>query len=306
MSTGITNGVLAIDNGGSSTCVVTKSVNESFPSVKGLYGNRTLTNINGKYDYVVDYEGKKYVMGTLAKYDCPYPLQMHTDTKQHIFFDLSILVAIHQFGYSVNHLVVSVPISMHNDEEKYGIIERLLGQHTIVVNGHRKSFTIMDVKVAPETAVAFWINEPEGKNRFIDLGSRTIGYATTLYEDGVNRFIDSESGTFKGKGLEALNDSYNQEALSDYICGRLMSMWNKNDNVYLLGGGALDRLLVEGINSYFPKSNVMGNPKMANAIGMYLLGRIAYNMEWNEGRWLFTPFWSNITDSCLTYPKFLS
>ncbi len=275
----ISSGVIAIDNGGSSTCVVTKNTKECFPSVKGLYGNRTLTDINGKYDYIVEYEGKKYVMGTLAKYDCPYPLQMHTDTKQHLFFDLSALVAIHQFGFSANYVILSVPITMHNDEEKYGIIERLLGKHSITVNGHKKTFTIMDIKVAPETAVAFWIEEPQGKNRFIDLGSRTVGYATTLYEDGVNRFIDSESGTFKGKGLEALNDSYSQEALADYICGRLMSIWNERDNVYLLGGGALDELLVENIKKYFPKSIVMNNPKMANAIGMYLLGRIAYNMD---------------------------
>lgn len=279
MSQGITSGLIAIDNGGHSTCVVTKHTKECFPSVKGLYGKRTLTDIHGKYDYVVEYKGKKYVMGTLAKYDCPYPLQMHTDTKQHLFFDLSVLVAIHQFGFSANYVILSVPITMHNDEEKYGIIKRLLGEHTITVNNNRKSFMIMDIKVAPETAVAFWVEEPQGKNRFIDLGSRTIGYATTLYEDGINRFIDSESGTFKGKGLEVLNDSYSQEALADYICGRLMSIWSERDNVYLLGGGALDKLLVENIKKYFPKSVVMNDPKMANAIGMYLLGRIAYNME---------------------------
>lgn len=279
MSKGVSSGVVAIDNGGSSTCVVTKFTKECFPSVKGFYGNRNLTEIHGKYDYIVEYQGRKYVIGTLAKYDCPYPLQMHTDTKQNLFFDLSALVAIHQFGYSANYVVLSVPISMHNQEEKFGLIERLLGEHTITVNDYRKTFTIMDIKVAPETAVAFLIHEPQGKNRFIDLGSRTIGYATTLNEDGINRFIDSESGTFKGKGLEALNDSYNQEALADYICGRLISIWNEGDNVYLLGGGALDNLLVEGIRKYFPKTMVMENPQMANAIGMYLLGRIAYNME---------------------------
>ena|SRR5690606_7363668 len=272
------SGVIAIDNGGNSTCIVTKDTQEKFPSVKGYYGNRTLTEVSGKYDYIVDYKGEKYVMGTLAKYDCKYPLQMHTDTKQHLFFDLSTLVAIHQFGYTVNYVVTSVPITMHKDDEKFGIIERLIGDHTITVNGRKKSFQIMDIKVAPETAVAFWVNEPEGKNRFIDLGSRTIGYATTLYEDDINRFIDSESGTFKGKGLEALSDDYNQQALADYICGRLISMWNTNDNVYLLGGGALDNELVKHIIRYFPKAQVIKNPQMANAVGMYLLGRIAYNM----------------------------
>ncbi|AYP68221.1 partition protein [Bacillus phage vB_BcoS-136] len=274
----INSGVIAIDNGGNSTCVVTKNAQEKFPSVKGLYGNRTLTDVSGKYDYIVDYNGEKYVMGTLAKYDCKYPLQMHTDTKQHLFFDLSILVAVHQFGYSANYLVTSVPIAMHNDDEKFGIIERLVGQHTITVNGNRKNFTIIDVKVAPETAVAFWVKEPKGKNRFIDLGSRTIGYATTLFEDEINRFIDSESGTFKGKGLEALDTDYDQKALADYICGRLMSVWGENDNVYLLGGGALDGYLVDEIRNYFPKAVCLENPQMSNAIGMYLLGRIAFDM----------------------------
>jgi plasmid segregation protein ParM len=274
----INSGVIAVDNGGYSTCIITKDKKENFPSVKGRYGNRTLTDVSGKHDYIVDYEGECYVMGTLAKYDCQYPLQMHTDTKQHLFFDLSILVAIHQFGYSTNYLVTSVPITMHNDEEKYGIIQRLVGDHTITVNGKRKTFNIMDVKVAPETAVAFWVKEPQGKSRYIDLGSRTIGYATTIYEDDVTRFIDTESGTFNGKGLEALEGDYDQRALADFICGRLVSKWKKDDNVYLLGGGALDNDLVNCIRDYFPKATVLDNPQMANALGMYLLGRVAYNM----------------------------
>lgn len=272
------SGLISVDDGGNSTCVVTKNVQEKFPSVKGLYGNRTLTDATGKYDYVVEYKGEKYVMGTLAKYDCRYPLQMHTKTKCHTFFDLSILVAIHQFGFASNYLVTSVPISMHNDNEKSGRINRLRGEHTITVNGKTKSFHIMDVKVAPETAVAFWINEPSGKSRYIDLGSRTIGYATTMYEDGVTRFIDTESGTYNGKGLEALGEDYNQKALADYICGKLMANWKENDDVFLIGGGALDESLVSSIREYFPKSSVIDNPQMANAVGGYLLGRAVYEL----------------------------
>lgn len=275
----LSSGLISIDDGGYSTCVVTRNNKEKFPSVKGLYGNRTLTEVNGKYDYIVEYKGEKYVMGTLAKYDCKYPLQMHTDTKQHLFFDLSVFVAIHQFGYLSNYVVTSVPITMHNQKEKTGRIERLIGSHTIAVNGITKTFNIADVKIAPETAVAFWIEEPQGKARFIDLGSRTVGYSTTIYEHGVTRFIDTESGTFRGKGLEALSDDYDQKALADYICGRLMSTWNRNDTVYLLGGGALDKILVNHIKEYFPMASVLEDPQMANAVGMYLLGRVVFDME---------------------------
>lgn len=274
----ISSGLIAIDDGGNSTCVVTRNGQEKFPSVKGLYGRRTLTDVSGKYDYIVDYQDERYVMGTLAKYDCKYPIQMHSKTKQHLFFDLSVLVAIHQFGFSSNYLVTSVPIGMHNEEEKFGRISRLLGDHTIVVNGKSRTFNIMDVKVAPETAVAFWIKEQQGKNRFLDLGSRTVGYATTVLDEGVTRFIDTESGTINGKGLEALGEDYNQKALADFICGRLLAVWSPNDNVSLLGGGALDSQLVSHIREYFPKSVVLDNPQMANALGMYLLGRVAYDM----------------------------
>ena len=272
-----TSGLIVVDDGGYSTCVITKNGCESFPSVKGLYGERTLTDASGKYDYAVEYKGQKYVMGTLAKYDCKYPLQMHTKTKQHIFFDLSVLVAIHQFGFANNFLVTSVPIRMHNQEEKEGRIKRLKGEHTITVNGKTKTFNIMDAKVAPETAVAYWIKEPSGKTRFLDLGSRTIGYATTISGDGV-RFVDTESGTMYGKGLEALGEDYDQRALADYICGRLIVDWNERDSVYLLGGGAKDDNLVNSIKEYFPNAMVLDNPQMANVRGMYALGRIAFNM----------------------------
>lgn len=274
----LSSGLIAIDDGGHSTCVVTRNGQEMFPSVKGVHGERNLTEPMGKHDYIVEYKSQKYVMGTLAKFDCEYPLQMHTDTKQHKFFDLSILVAIHQFGFANNYLVTSVPIAMHTEDEKRGRIKRLEGEHTITVNGHTKTFYIMEARVAPETASAYWIKEPQGKARFIDLGSRTIGYATTISENGITRFLDTESGTFYGKGLEANKGSYNSLALADYICGRLISKWKRDDDVFLLGGGALDSDLVSSIRDYFPKSSIVDNPQMANSIGMYLLGKVVFNI----------------------------
>ena len=271
------SGVIAIDDGGYSTCVVTKSGVEVFPSVKGHYGRRNLTSAIGRHDFIVEYQGRKYVMGTLAEADCLMPLQMHTDTKQHDFYDLSVLVAIHQYGFLSNNVIISVPIAMHNEDEKSGRIARLRKSHTITVNDVTKTFSITDVKVAPESASAFWIEEPQGKNRFLDLGSRTIGYATTLNHNGDIRFIDTESGTFFGKGLQALDGNYDPQSLADYICGILSANWKKSDVVHILGGGALDTSLVSYIRDHFPNARVMENPQVANAIGMYNLGRLAYN-----------------------------
>lgn len=273
------SGVIAVDDGGYSTCVVTRNVEEMFYSVKGLYGDRTLTTSNGKHDFIVSYKGEKFVMGTLGKYDCAMPMEMHTKSKQHLFFDLSTLVAIHQYGYASNYLVSSVPIKMHTDEEKKGRIERLKRSHTITVNGITRTFSITDVKVAPESAVVFWLKQPKGKTRWLDLGSRTIGYGSTLNEDGINRFIDTESGTYFGKGLEALDEHYDAKGLADYICGRLIKVWDVNDKVYLLGGGALDEILVECIKRYFPNAVVIDDPTMANAKAMYRLGTFSYGFS---------------------------
>lgn len=271
-------GVVAVDDGGYSTAIVTKNNEDMFYSVKGLYGDRTLTETNGKHDFVVDYLGKKYVMATLAKYDCAMPMEMHTKSKANLFYELSTLVAIHQYGYSSNYLVCSVPIKMHNEDEKNARILSLKKSHTIAVNGITRTFTIDDVKVAPESAVAFWLHQPKGKTRWLDLGSRTIGYASTINEDGVNRFIDTESGTFFGKGLQALDEQYDAKGLADYICGRLIKVWDKYDKVYLLGGGALDKELVKHILQYFPNAEVIDNPQMANVKAMYRLGTISYGI----------------------------
>lgn len=271
-------GVIAVDDGGSSTCVVTRRGLEKFPSVKGYYGERNLTSITGKYDFVVEYNGEKFVLGTLAQFDCSMPLQMHTKSKANLFYDLSVLTSVHQFGFIENFLIVSCPIKMHNDEEKNRRIQRLIGSHSITVNGISKTFYISDVQVAPETASAYWVNEPKGKSRWIDLGSRTIGYGTTINQNGINRYIDTESGTIFGKGLEALGEQYNPKSLASYICGFLIKSWDESDKVYLLGGGALDIELVEYIKEYFPNSEVMDNPQMANVLGMYNLGRNAYGM----------------------------
>lgn len=272
-------GVIAVDDGGNSTCVVTRQGHEIYPSVKGLSGVRNISSVSGKYDFIVDYKGEKYVMGDLAKYDCAIPLEMNSNTKQHLFFDLSVLVSIHKYGFSRNFVIVSVPIRMHNDIEKNGRINRLKGTHTLTVNNITKTFIIEDIKVAPETASAFWVKKYSGTSRYIDIGSRTIGYATTVYENDITRFIDSESGTFFAMGIQSLDEHYTPTGLADYIYGKLSKIFKPDDTVYLLGGGALDTALVTRLSEYFPKLEVMENPRMVNALGMYELGKNAYGIH---------------------------
>lgn len=272
-------GLIVVDDGGSNTVVVTRNVIEIFPSVKGIYGNRTLTQVTSKHDFIVEYKNEKYVLGTLSKFDCEYPLQIFSKSKQHDFFDLSVLTAIHQYGYSSNYLVVSVPVKMHTEEEKQGRIRRLRGSHTLTVNGVTKTFLVADVKVSAESATAYFVDKPSGMTRFLDIGSRTVNFSTSLCIDGNCRMIDTGSGTFFDKGLEALGEGFNAKALADYTCGQLLAKWNSDDVVYLLGGGALNEELVQHIKFYFPNLQVMDDPITASARGMFNLGVIGYGMD---------------------------
>lgn len=273
-------GVLACDDGGFSTTSVTKNVMDSFPSVKSVYGNnRNLTTITGRHDFIIEYGQEKVVAGTLAKFDSSLPIQWHGKSKAHLFFDLSVLLSVFLYGYIDTYLAVSVPIDQHNETEKKLRIDRLKGSHTMTVNGKTKSFYISDVIVTPESASAYWIDEPYGLTRYIDLGSRTVNFSSTYKEGDNTRYIDTQSGTFY-KGIEALGDNFNAKALADYISGRLFAKgWEETDTVNILGGGALIPELVDQIKLYFPKAQVMDKPLYANAIGMYNLARHAFQMN---------------------------
>lgn len=274
-------GIIAIDNGGSSTNIVTKHVNDWFPSVKSLYGERTLTTPKGKKDYIIEYKGEKFIGGYLAKYDSAMPLQFHSESKQNLFFDLSILTAIHQYGFLDNYVITCCPISKHDENEKNGIRDRLLGSHTVKINGITRTFRISDVKVAPEGAASFWTFEPTGISRFLDIGSRTVNYVSVLNEDGITRYLDTQSGTFFGQGIEALDNNYSAKGLADFLAGRLFAKsWKSDDKqIYILGGGALDENFTKAISEYFPHVKVLDDPLMANAKGLYVLARHAYQMS---------------------------
>lgn len=267
----MSKGIISVDNGGFTTCVQTANVMKKIPSAKGMYHERRLKSTHGEFDFDVTIEGKRYFAGTLAV-ESRLPVEMHTESKQQDFFDISTLIAIHQYGFQENYLITPVPIFMHNEDEKNGVITRLKKEWTVTINDVEKSFVIADVKVAPETVSAFWVKRPQGKVRWVDWGSRTIGYGTTLNDGRSMRFLDKESGTFEDKGLEALKNITPHD-LVEYVCGRLTAKWKKNDTVYHIGGGALDKRIIQNFSKYFPNSQVHENPQMALAIGMYILAK---------------------------------
>jgi len=280
----LSKGVVAVDNGGFNTTVVTKNHCVTFPSVKGEYRKRNLISKHGEFDFEVELEGKRYMAGTLAKHECQFPLEIHTDTKQHIFYDLSVLIACHQYGYDENYVILPVPIFMHNEQEKQGIINRLVRNWGISINGEYKEFAIRSVKVAPESVSAFWIHRPNGKSRWLDLGSRHVGFGTVINEGSGNgktiRYVDIESGTFK-KGMNTF-DSDDMESFADFLGGRLKGKphWNTEDKVFVHGGGSCYFLdLIRHLQRHFPNLEVVEDPVTANGRGLYELGKMLYGVS---------------------------
>lgn len=263
---------LAIDNGGFSTCVCDGENVYVLPSSKGLYRGRNLVSRHGDSDYVLEVGGEKFLMGTLAD-ESKFQLEMYTDSKAHKFYDLSVLLAVALYGGKENIVMVSVPISQHNDREKGLLRDRLKGFWELEVNGEKKSFRIEDVLVAPETVSSFWLEQFKGKIRWIDWGSRTVGFGTTINENNVLRFLDLESGTFEKFGMGAREvEEEEVEYLAEFVAGRLLAKWDKNDRVINIGGGVYRQGLIESMQKYFKNSEVVKNPQTYLVKAMYVLG----------------------------------
>lgn len=275
--TGESSGVICIDNGGSADKIKTLRTSKSYPSSKGIIThNFNLERTYMDNDFLVTVDGVSYGVGNLVE-ESSYPLKMFTDSKQNVYYDISILLACHQFGYDKNYVVNCVPVASHTKDEREGLSERLKKEWTVTVNGITKTFSIEEIKVVPEGATGYFVKRHEGKTRWVDIGSRTVNYATVIRDEKGIRFINNESNTFYGAGLEANNiphGHYNGGMqLANYLCGQLLAKWHKNDTVYLLGGGALNKGIVDGFKNYFPKSSVVDNPKKANLDGMWELSK---------------------------------
>lgn len=280
---------LGIDAGNYNVKVCCKSGVYMFRSTLGDGRDRNLKENHGDDDMEWEYnEGKLYppgekgFAGTLAEIESHFPRDGKGDTKAHEDAVLRVLLAVHRHAEDeVVDIVVGQPIIMHNETEKDKIKKMLKGDHTITVNGFEKTFTVRNVEVAAEGSGAFWCDPQDGKVRIIDIGSGTVNYATILDR----RYVDKESDTWNvGVNTQReMSETAFAKALTTHILGR----WNRNDNVFVVGGSA--NLLIEHIQDNFPNAKVVnpglkkGNgikkvqPVYANAIGFYNLARMAFS-----------------------------
>lgn len=269
--------IVGIDPGAYETKLITKDGAFKMLSCLGEYRELNIEKKLDKEDIMYEFNKEKGFACRLALKESLFKRRMAGDTKAHKDALIRILIALHRFTDDTQFdLVVNQPIVKHK-QDKDKIIEMIKGKHSILVNGHTKTFNINNVSVAPEGAVSYWtLNQPSDYERIIDVGSGTVNAATII--DG--EFIDLESFTLLfGANSE---EKYDVNDLAEAIKAQCsVKRWKKTDKVRLCGG--ISSNLKENLAQYFreidliqPKIRV-GNsmkilqPVYANAVGCYEL-----------------------------------
>ncbi|HSH53129.1 MAG TPA: ParM/StbA family protein [Bacteroidales bacterium] len=262
--------ILGIDAGNYETKVCTGSDVYAYLSDIGEYRKRRLDDKFSDDDMVWEYNGEKGFAGTLARFESEFGGTIKGKSKNHSDAFLRVLIAVYRYGNKDNHIIIGQPIDSHVEEEKIEMKRALKGRHELKINGKVKEFNILNVEIAPEGASALLSNPVDGLVRVIDIGSGTTNFAT-LYN---LKRIDKDSFT-ESIGTEVTRTK-DPKRMADKIYKIISGAWDKNDIVYLTGGGAnqvYSHLLEYMDNCKVIKPKIDNNrivrTKFANAIGFY-------------------------------------
>ncbi|MFD1676034.1 ParM/StbA family protein [Alicyclobacillus fodiniaquatilis] len=255
----------AVDTGRSGTKTFTEGVRDYFPSILGEYRELRLEREMGLTDMVVEHEGEKYFIGAIAE-ESISGAQMMLNSKVHNDTKLFILSALHRVlpNNAQVFLVVGEPIANHTSQEKARIKDLLSGTHRITINHEEKSFQIVRVEVAAECATPGWAMRKSGKFHVIDVGSRTVNYATM----NGRRWIDKLSGSLD-YGIETVQD-LSMPLFARKVIADLTKRLNTLFPLILIGGKANE--LIEHFKQYTTDISVHEDPLYANATAFYRLG----------------------------------
>lgn len=266
---------LGVDAGNYKTKAVNLENQVSFYSDVGEYRERNLVQSFGPDDMVVEYCGRRYFAGSLAKYESELGGTVMGNSKAHGDAALRVLLAIcrHSPGGGKFNVVVGQPVSMYSDEEKSKIESALKGRHEITVNDQRHCFSVEKVGVAPEGAASLWSDPADGLLRILDIGSATINAATIIDR----RYIDKESTTIN-IGMNTISTS-DKDTIAEGIVRQVLKKWNRNDLIRVTGGAAYEMVkpLSRHLTRVEPLVPVLGSTKLhpayANAVGFYRIAR---------------------------------
>ncbi len=272
---------LGIDWGNYKTKVMGPYGATEFYSDLGEFRERNLVSSFGHDDMVLEYQGKKYFAGSLARFESEFGGVIMGDSKAHEEAKLRALIAIHRYaGDNDYRIVVGQPIGKHSESEKQKIKSMLKGQHTLTINDKKKTFCVSRVEVAAEGAAAIWSNKKHGLVRILDCGSGTVNAATIVNM----KYIDRDSFTLDfGANTGKTSDPGD---IAEGIIRCLLKKWKRTDKILIAGGIAEE--LQPHIEKAFINAEILkpiismnGQPKTlhpmyANAVAFYNIARYLY------------------------------
>lgn len=278
---------LGIDAGNARAKVAGPAGCIDFDAALGEYRQRNLTSSHGPDDMEIEYQGKRFFAGSLARNESEFGGCLMGDSKAHADARLRVLIALARYNAAEVSIVVGQPISRHTAEEKQKIKQMLQGCHDLTVNGLRHRIAILRCEVAAEGASAIWAapaGAQAGLVHILDVGSGTVNGATVCDR----RYVDRDSWTLSF-GLHT-NKSTDRSAMADGIAREALKKWGRGDRVLLVGGGAEE--IVNHIQRHFPGAEILRpvlhgqqlHPIYANSIGYYQIARGIYATDRQVGR----------------------
>lgn len=282
-----TKGIIAVDNGGDNTKVFTQDMQSPtfFKSKKGFGSEDDFLDpvyddngIEEKRSYIVRWENQVYLTNR-RMIQGRFKDTGNTTSKATDYFILSTLIAIAKFGYDINYVVTSVPYEYRRTSEVEAIKERLIGEHLINVDGIDYTFTINGVLVTPEAQAGHAYLEIEGMATLLEIGSRTVGFATNYIElddEGyviTDQPIREKSGTIDRAGVEISNLKESEYIpFCSNIYAHMSSVISEQDKIVAFGGGVLIDGIKKGLERKFKNIAFAKDPLYVQVKGMLIAG----------------------------------
>lgn len=289
--------VLGFDNGRSMVKSATEKAYHEFPSA--VSEARELKNPQNKAgDLEIVYNGQRWFVGSLAEREGLYIRYGFGDSKGEETTLLQFFATcwIHNIYGQVN-VSMGTPVDAFTKEERSKIRGILKKEHHFTVKGSRHegeiareehwTVDVQNVLISQECVSGYWADPQDGATYTIDAGAKTTNYASF---DKDRTYIEKESGTLDigwegikaNEELDKIDDNELDEeeiqkiaaAYANRIVDEVQKRggWNRPRRTVQLIGGLADKI-EDAIRKTFPKAYVVPEPRRANAIGYYKLGR---------------------------------
>lgn len=274
-----TRGIIAVDNGGDNVKVLAEGMESPviFKSAKSKGSRKDLSDpiLSPEFhSHVVEWNGNFYLTNYRTA-QSKFAMTGFKESKTDDFFILSILIAVAQYGFEENLLCTCVPYYTYKKSEVEKLREILVKDHTISIDKIEYNFTINDILVAVEAQSGHFYLQREGEVTLLEIGSRTVGYATNKLiksKDGgndINIPIREKTGTISRKGIQIGNLA--EEDIVDYansVYADLSSIIDEKDKIVAFGGGVMIPKVKETLNEVFESIEFAEDPLFVQVRGM--------------------------------------